>query len=184
LQLVLDQGRNARLVRLADDPHRGLCVAGDRRSCFSFVRGWGSADNIVDFALLRDRSFAGAQVAIMGFGVAMFGSIAILPLFVQGLLGYPVLDAGYLFMPRGLAAGFSMVVTGAVLMRYADPRAAGGRSGLTLTGSGNLMLGSSQPQRGFLGPCPARCRLRPRHGVLLRAHVDAGVPEHRTRPAG
>jgi hypothetical protein len=44
--------------------------------------------------LLKDRSFAGAQFAIMGFGVAMFGSIAILPLFVQGLLGYPVLDAG------------------------------------------------------------------------------------------
>jgi DHA2 family multidrug resistance protein len=73
------------------------------------------------FALLKDRSFAGAQFAIMGFGVAMFGSIAILPLFVQGLLGYPVMDAGFLFMPRGLAAGFSMVMTGSVLMRYVDP---------------------------------------------------------------
>jgi DHA2 family multidrug resistance protein len=29
----------------------------------------------------------------MGFGVAMFGSIAILPLFVQGLLGYPIVEA-------------------------------------------------------------------------------------------
>lgn len=107
---------------------------------FFFARGWGLSDNIIDFNLLKDRSFSAAQVTIMGFGVAMFGSIAILPLFVQGLLGYPVLDAGYLFMPRGLAGGFSMVITGAVLMRFVDPRALA-VTGLTLTGTGNLLLG-------------------------------------------
>jgi hypothetical protein len=181
LQLVLDQGQTrdwfaSPMILIAAF---ASLVAG----VFFFVRGWGLRENIVDFELLRDRSFAGAQVAIMGFGVAMFGSIAILPLFVQGLLGYPVLDAGYLFMPRGLAAGFSMVVTGAVLMRYADPRAAGGHR-IDPDRRGQPDAGRCEPQRRVLGPCPARCRLRPRHGAVLRADVDAGVPEHRTRPAG
>ncbi len=84
----------------------------------------------------------------MGFGVAMFGSIAILPLFVQGLLGYPVLDAGYLFIPRGIAAGFSMVFTGAVLVNRFDQRALVAL-GLVLTGTGNLMLGWLDLTAGF-----------------------------------
>ena len=112
------------------------------------IRGIGKPDNIIDFTLFRDRSFAGANVAIMGFGVAMFGSIAILPLFVQGLLGYPVLDSGYLFIPRGLAAGFSMVFTGAVLVNRFDPRLLAAL-GLILTGAGNVLMGGLHLTAGF-----------------------------------
>jgi DHA2 family multidrug resistance protein len=131
LQLMLDQGQSK------DWFSSPLIVAA---AFVSLAAGWGLTSNIIDFALLKDRSFAAANIAIMGFGVAMFGSIAILPLFVQGLLGFPVLEAGYLFMPRGLAAGFSMVITGAVLMRYVDPRVLA-TCGLLLTGAGNLALG-------------------------------------------
>ncbi|MDO5758864.1 MAG: DHA2 family efflux MFS transporter permease subunit [Rhodobacterales bacterium] len=112
------------------------------------VRGVGKRDNIIDFSLLRDRSFAGANVAIMGFGIAMFGSIAILPLFVQGLLGYPVLESGYLFIPRGIAAGFSMVFTGAVLVNRVDQRLLVA-IGLILTGTGNVMMGWLDLTAGF-----------------------------------
>ncbi|MCB1369235.1 MAG: DHA2 family efflux MFS transporter permease subunit [Rhodobacteraceae bacterium] len=112
------------------------------------VRGIRKSDNIIDFSLFRDRSFAGANVAIMGFGVAMFGSIAILPLFVQGLLGYPVLESGYLFIPRGIAAGFSMVITGAVLVGRFDQRALV-TLGLILTGTGNILMGRLDLTAGF-----------------------------------
>lgn len=146
LQLMLDQGQTrdwfaSPLILIA-------AFLSATSGIFFFVRGWGLSTNIIDFSLLKDRSFAAAQVAIMGFGVAMFGSIAILPLFVQGLMDYPVLVAGYLFMPRGLAAGFSMVMTGAVLMRLVDPRALA-VTGLILTGVGNLMLGSMNLSAGF-----------------------------------
>ena len=112
------------------------------------VRGWSLAENIIDFRILRDRNFATANVAIVGFGVSMFGSIAILPLFVQGLLGYPIVEAGLLFMPRGAAAGFSMVITGAVLSKRVDPRLLM-VLGLGLTGGGNLMLGWLNLDAGF-----------------------------------
>ncbi|EBA09686.1 DHA2 family efflux MFS transporter permease subunit [Sagittula stellata] len=112
------------------------------------LRGRGKTNNIIDFSLFRDRSFAGANVAILGFGVAMFGSIAILPLFVQGLLGYPVLDAGFLFIPRGIAGGISMVLTGSVLVSRFDPRKLLA-VGLIMTGMGNILLGQLNLNAGF-----------------------------------
>lgn len=138
LQLVLDQGETrdwfaSHVIQVA------ALVAGGAAVLF-VARGWGLSTNIIDFGLLRDRSFAAANATIIGFGVAMYGTIAILPLFVQGLLGYPVLEAGTLFMPRGLAAAVSMVVTGSFLLGRFDPRMLVA-VGLILTGFGNLSLG-------------------------------------------
>lgn len=146
LQLMLDLGETrdwfaSRLIQIAA---LSVLICG----VTFVVRGYGKSDNIINFSIFRDRSFAAANVAIMGFGVAMFGSIAILPLFVQGLLGYPVLDAGYLFIPRGIAAGFSMVLTGAVLVNRFDPRKLLA-VGLVLTGSGNVMLALLNLDAGF-----------------------------------
>ncbi|MCA8867921.1 MAG: DHA2 family efflux MFS transporter permease subunit [Rhodobacteraceae bacterium] len=146
LQLMLDLGEtwgwfSSHLIQLAAIT---LVVC----SIVFVARGLGKRDNIIDFSLLKDRSFAAANVAILGFGVAMFGSIAILPLFVQGLLGYPVIEAGYLFIPRGIAAGISMVLTGSVLMARFDPRLLVAL-GLVLTGTGNLWLGWLDMTAGF-----------------------------------
>ncbi|MFZ1725560.1 MAG: DHA2 family efflux MFS transporter permease subunit [Albidovulum sp.] len=146
LQLVLDQGEtrdwfSSPLIQVA-------AVVSAASGFFFVARGWGLKTNIIDFSLLHDRSFAAANMAMMGFGLAMFGTIAILPLFVQGLLGYPVLEAGYLFMPRGIAAGLSMVITGAVLVRRFDPRFLVAL-GLLLTGTGNLALGWLNLNAGF-----------------------------------
>lgn len=146
LQLMLDLGETrdwfaSKLIQVA-------AITMIACATFFVLRGRGKADNIIDFSLFRDRSFAGANVAILGFGVAMFGSIAILPLFVQGLLGYPVLDAGFLFIPRGIAAGFSMVLTGSVLVTRFDPRKLL-VLGLILTGSGNVLLGLLNLNAGF-----------------------------------
>ncbi|WP_423187221.1 DHA2 family efflux MFS transporter permease subunit [Alishewanella sp. d11] len=102
-------------------------------------RGNRTASNIIDFGLFRDKSFAIANIAIMVFSFAMFGAMTILPMFVQGLMGYPILDAGYMFIPRGIAAGFSMVFTGIVLIKLVDPRGLM-VLGLLLTGFGNILL--------------------------------------------
>lgn len=146
LQLVLDQGETrdwfaSHFIQIA-------ALISAVAFVLFVVRGWGLSSNIIDFGLLRDRSFAAANATIIGFGVAMYGTIAILPLFVQGLLGYPVLDAGTLFMPRGLVAGVSMVVTGSFLLGRVDPRLLVA-VGLTLTGFGNLSMGWLDLNAGF-----------------------------------
>ena len=136
LQFMLDQGEsrdwlNSRLIVTAAT--LSICA-----TILFVARGWRLPTNIINFALLRDRSFASANLAMIGFGLAMYGTIAMLPLFVQGLLKYPVLTSGYLFAPRGVAAGFSMVFTGSVLMNRFDPRLLVA-AGLVVTGVGNLM---------------------------------------------
>ncbi len=111
-------------------------------------RGLRVPRNIVDFSLFGDRSFAAANVAMLGFGLAMFGAISMQPLFTQGLLGFPVITAGELFVPRGLAAGIMMVVTGNLLLRIFDPRLLVA-TGLILIGTGNVMLSWLNLDTGF-----------------------------------
>lgn len=137
LQFVLDQGETrdwfqSRVIQV-------FALIAAVSAVLFVVRGWHLTTNIIDFVLLRDRSFASANLAMIGFGLALYGTIAMLPLFVQNLLGYPVLQAGYLFVPRGLAAAFSMLITGSVLMRFFDPRWLVA-TGLMLNGVGNLVL--------------------------------------------
>lgn len=146
LQLLLDQGASqdwlsSRFIQVC------ALLAIGFGSVF-LLRGWNLKSNIIDLNLFRDRSFAAANFAILGFGLGMYGTIALLPLFVQGLLGFPILESGYLFMPRGAAAAFSMVLTGVVLMRYFDPRLLVA-VGLLLTGFGNLSLGWLNINAGF-----------------------------------
>jgi MFS transporter, DHA2 family, multidrug resistance protein len=146
LQFMLDQGQSRDWF--SDHGIQVAAFLSFASAVAFFICGWNFPGNIIDFSLLRDRSFASANIAMIGIGLAMYGAIAMLPLFVQGLLNYPVLDAGYLFMPRGLAAGFSMVVTGAVLVRHFDQRLLVA-IGLTMTGFGNMMLGWLNLNAGF-----------------------------------
>jgi len=53
-------------------------------------------------ALLRDRNYVTAIIIGFFFSVMMFSSFTLMPLMMQGVLGYPVLYAGYVSTPRGL----------------------------------------------------------------------------------
>lgn len=53
-------------------------------------------------ALMRDRNYVVSVAIGFFFSVLMFSSFAVLPLMMQGLLGYSVTHAGYLSTPRGL----------------------------------------------------------------------------------
>ena len=120
LQFVLDTGESREW--LDDRAIQVALVVSAIAFTFFLARGWRKRDNIVDLSLFRDRNFLAACFVIMGFGISMFGSIALLPILTQGLLGFPILDAGALFIPRGIAAGVSMVLTGAVLVSRFDAR--------------------------------------------------------------
>jgi DHA2 family multidrug resistance protein len=139
LQFLLDQGQGkdwlaSRVIQVA-------AIAAALGGLAFVVHSLRRADSIVDLRLFKDRNFAAGNAITAGFSVALFGGIAILPLFVQGLLGYPVILAGYLFIPRGLAAGFSMVLTGAVLVNRFDPRLLA-ILGLILTAWSNFATGA------------------------------------------
>lgn len=67
---------------------------------------------IVNLRVLGNRNFAVGVVLITAMGVVLYGTIALLPLFLQTLMGYPALQSGLAVSPRGIGAVVSMIVVG------------------------------------------------------------------------
>ena len=76
---------------------------------------------IVDLRILRNRNFAVGTVLVTVLGIALYSTIAILPLFLQTLLGYSALMSGLTITPRGIGAFLANVVVGRVI-RFVDSR--------------------------------------------------------------
>jgi len=58
-------------------------------------------------------------MTVLGF--VLYGSMLLLPIFLQTLLGYPALNAGIAMAPRGLGSFLMMPLVGTVLGKF-DPR--------------------------------------------------------------
>ncbi|MDE2089648.1 MAG: DHA2 family efflux MFS transporter permease subunit [Gammaproteobacteria bacterium] len=82
---------------------------------------WRRDDPIVDLHLLKNRSFAVANVLMFMLGFVLLGSTALLPLYVQSLLGYTAMQAGLVISPGGFAIMLMMPIVGQLVSRV-DPR--------------------------------------------------------------
>ncbi|MDH2915428.1 MAG: MFS transporter, partial [Gallionella sp.] len=71
--------------------------------------------------LFKDRNFSLGLIAIFIIGIVLLASMALLPPFMQSLMGYPVIDVGYLLAPRGIGTMLGMFMVGK-LSSKADPR--------------------------------------------------------------
>jgi DHA2 family multidrug resistance protein len=74
-------------------------------------------DPIVDLRLLKDKNFALANLLMFMLGFILLGSTAILPLYVQALLGYTATDAGMVLSPGGFAIMLIMPLIGRLVTR-------------------------------------------------------------------
>ena len=71
----------------------------------------------VDLRLFRNVSFTSATVLGGFLGVALFGTLFLLPLFLQRLLGYGAMESGLALMPRSLAMAVLMPIAGRLYNR-------------------------------------------------------------------
>jgi DHA2 family multidrug resistance protein len=78
-------------------------------------------------------------IAIAAYGVTLFGTVALLPLLTQRLMGYPAMSAGMLFVPRAIASAIALAITGNYLMRWIDSRILVA-VGLILSAIGTMMM--------------------------------------------
>lgn len=77
---------------------------------------------VVDLRVFKDQSFsAGTVIMFLGF-FCLFGSIVLLPLYLQQLMGYTALWAGLVLGPGGFASFFIMPVAGILMRKGAKPR--------------------------------------------------------------
>lgn len=75
----------------------------------------------IDPTMFKDRNFTCGMLFMFVIGVILLAVLALLPPFMQNLMGYPTLDLGILLAPRGAGTMLSMLIMGRVVGR-ADPR--------------------------------------------------------------
>ncbi len=76
---------------------------------------------VVHLRVFKERTYSAGVFLMTVLGYVLYGSLLLLPIFLQTLLGYPALDAGLAMMPRGLGSFLMMPFVGTVLGRF-DPR--------------------------------------------------------------
>ncbi|WP_369601375.1 DHA2 family efflux MFS transporter permease subunit [Hahella sp. SMD15-11] len=110
LQWVLDRGQT-------EDWFNSDVIVGMTLLCivatgYYIARALDQEAPIIDLSLFRYRNYALANLVMFILGAVLMGSTAMLPLFMQMLLGYTALDAGLVLSPGGLAIMVMMPVVG------------------------------------------------------------------------
>jgi DHA2 family multidrug resistance protein len=137
LQLILDKGQQDDWFHAVWIRWATILVAA---ALVAFVaRELRTPSPIVDLRVLANRNFAVGVLLITVMGAILYASIALLPLFLQTLLGYPALQSGKAVTPRGFGALASMAVVGS-LVRRIDGRVLVA-FGFTILATATWMLG-------------------------------------------
>jgi DHA2 family multidrug resistance protein len=73
---------------------------------------------LIELGLFRNFNFSVSNLAMFIFGVGMFGSIFMLPIYLQNSLGYTPFQAGLVFLPMGIMQGLSAPLAGVFSDRF------------------------------------------------------------------
>src|SRR5215213_1074816 len=73
---------------------------------------------VVDLRVFKARSYAVGVFLMTIVGFVLYGSMVLLPVMLQTLLGYPAVQAGIAMAPRGIGSFFMMPITGMMTGRF------------------------------------------------------------------
>lgn len=110
LQIILDKGQEEDWF--AAVWIRWLAVISIIGLVAFIIRELRAREPIVNLRVFQDRNFAVGASLILIVGICLYGSIVMLPLFLQTLMGYPALQSGLAQSPRGVGALLMMPVAG------------------------------------------------------------------------
>jgi MFS transporter, DHA2 family, multidrug resistance protein len=82
---------------------------------------WRQPHPVINLKLFKNRSFASASALMFSLGLVMYGSVVLIPQFLQVLMGYSAQLAGEVLSPGGFAIMLLMPVVGLLVSRV-DPR--------------------------------------------------------------
>ena len=138
LQVVLDKGNNA-------DWFHSLFIR--RLAIVSFISMivffWSQFTNkksLLDLSVFKDKNFTVGTVIQIVIQAVLLASVALLPQFLQMLMGYNAFLSGLSIMPRGIGAFLSMVFCGALTSRVDNRLLAA--IGLFFVGIASFWLGN------------------------------------------
>src|SRR5262245_14086023 len=145
LQFVLDKGQqvdwfDSRMIV-------SLTVISITALLVFVIHAMTTRDPVLDLRVLKDRTFATGVTMMTVLGFVLFGSLVMLPLFLQTVLGYSSLEAGMAMAPRGFGAFLAMPVVGYLIGKL-DPRKIV-MSGLAIAGGTLFMLSWINLEAGY-----------------------------------
>ena len=120
LQIVLDQGQ--REDWFASQFILWLSVIAVAGLVFFVVNEHYAEHPIVDFHIFKNLTFASGNIIGFALFFTLFGSLIMLPICLQTLMGYTAFLAGWVLGPGGLMAMISMPIAGRLITRV-NPKA-------------------------------------------------------------
>ena len=115
LQIMLDRGQE--LDWLASTEIRWLASICAVSMAAFILRELTAGEPIVNLRVFANRNFAVGTLLVTMLGVVLYSAVTLQPLYLQVLMGYPALAAGWAVSPRGLGALLAMPVIGALTSR-------------------------------------------------------------------
>jgi DHA2 family multidrug resistance protein len=120
IQLILDRGHH---LDWLDSLEIQFYCAVVLSALWVYVVHTRTAENpFLTPAILRDRNFTTALAFMFFIGLILLATMALLPSYLQNIMGYPVFDVGTILAPRGFGTMLSMFLLGKFGDRF-DPRA-------------------------------------------------------------
>ncbi|HWF38376.1 MAG TPA: DHA2 family efflux MFS transporter permease subunit [Candidatus Acidoferrales bacterium] len=115
LQVVLDKGQekdwfSSRFITI-------LAVVSAIALIAFIVYELRTDDPVVDLRVFKNVTYSTGVFLMAVLGVGLYGSLVVIPLVLQTLLGYPPLQAGIAMAPRGLGSFLAMPVVGLILAK-------------------------------------------------------------------
>lgn len=138
LQTVLDKGNNADWFNA---PWICWTSAVSVIACILFFHSQlTNKESLVDLSVFKDQNFSAGTIISVVIQAVLYASLAILPQFLQSMLGYTAFLSGATMMPRGLGSMTAMVMTASLSNRIDNRLLVG--MGLALLGISTLVFGS------------------------------------------
>ena len=69
---------------------------------------------LIEISLFKNYNFSLTNIVLFSFGVGLFGSNFLMPLYLQNALGYTPFQTGLVFLPLGIALGLTGPVAGLI----------------------------------------------------------------------
>jgi DHA2 family multidrug resistance protein len=88
---------------------------------YFFAHSLTTREPFIRFELFKDRNFVGGCLFMVIIGIVLFGTMALITPFMQNLLGYPILTAGWLLGARGVGTLCAMMAVSR-LMQWTEAR--------------------------------------------------------------
>jgi MFS transporter, DHA2 family, multidrug resistance protein len=144
LQILLDKGQQEDWF--SSSWITSLAVISTVTLVLFIVHELRTGDPVLHLRVFKERTYATGVFLMTALGFVLYGSLVLLPLFLQTVLGYPAIEAGIAMAPRGLGSFIAMPIVG-FLTAKVDPRKllmvglVGGATSLFALGSINLQVG-------------------------------------------